>query len=269
MWVQVAWELELVGRKMKHLARLDYAHSLQLQCEKALLKPGVDESGCVGGAGGGGVKVTLKDGEEIDCDAVLCTAPLGVLQSGLITWFPALPQWKAGAIGRVGNGLINKVFLKFEAPFWDTEVDFFGRTSDDAKKRGAFFLVWSMVRSSGDNILVGITAGEAAYDLEDKTDEQQVRMLMSALGEIFGDVPAPTHTLVTRWGSDDKSLGAYSYMQVGGQGGSDYDVLAAPVGDAIFFGGEGTCREHPATAAGAFLTGLREAGRIDKMLSDE
>ncbi len=30
--------------------------------------------------------------------------------------------------------------------------------------------------------------------------------------------------------------------------------------------GEGTCREHPATAAGAFLTGLREAARVDEAL---
>ena len=129
--------------------------------------------------------------------------------------------------------------------------------------------MWSMVRSSGDPVLVGITAGEAAFDLEEKTDQQQVDMLMEALGEIFGDVPAPTHTLVTRWGGDENAMGAYSYMQVGTLGGSDYDILAAPVGDTVFFAGEGTCREHPATAAGAFLTGLREAGRIDKMLSDE
>mmetsp|Transcript_17289 Transcript_17289/g.33917 ORF Transcript_17289/g.33917 Transcript_17289/m.33917 type:complete len:83 (-) Transcript_17289:316-564(-) len=48
--------------------------------------------------------------------------------------------------------------------------------------------------------------------------------MMRALGEMCGDVPAPTHTKVTTWGADARSLGAYSYTKVGGNGGSDFDV---------------------------------------------
>ena len=134
---QVLGELEDVGKKMKHLAKLDYAHSLQQQCESALLGGAAKEGrGGVVGEGAGGkrrAKVTIRGGEEIECDAVLCTAPLGILQKGYIKWEPELPQWKTKAMDRIGNGLINKVFLKFEAPFWDTQYDFFGRTSDDPK----------------------------------------------------------------------------------------------------------------------------------------
>lgn len=50
----------------------------------------------------------------------------------------------------------------------------------------------------------------------------------------------------------------------------DYDLIAAPVSAdenntenfRLFFAGEHTCRQYPATVHGALLSGLREAGRI-------
>lgn len=40
------------------------------------------------------------------------------------------------------------------------------------------------------------------------------------------------------------------------------DALAEPVASRLYFAGEATNREYPTTAAGAFLTGVREATRI-------
>ena len=52
---------------------------------------------------------------------------------------PPLPTWKRGVLARAGCGLINKIFLKFEKPFWDATLDFFGCTplSADDADRGA------------------------------------------------------------------------------------------------------------------------------------
>ena len=42
----------------------------------------------------------------------------------------------------------------------------------------------------------------------------------------------------------------------------DYDTRSQPVGDRVLFAGEHTNGQHPATATGAFMSGLREAQQV-------
>jgi predicted NAD/FAD-dependent oxidoreductase len=42
----------------------------------------------------------------------------------------------------------------------------------------------------------------------------------------------------------------------------DRTVLAAPVGERLFFCGEATSSDNPATVPGAWLSGLRAAGEV-------
>jgi len=50
--------------------------------------------------------------------------------------------------------------------------------------------------------------------------------------------------------------------------GNDYDLMATPIAPQqgamprLFFAGEHTIRNYPATVHGAMLSGLRESGRI-------
>lgn len=57
------------------------------------------------------VTITCDDGDDIKADAVVITASLGVLKSGMITFVPELPEQKKEAISRLGFGLLNKVRL--------------------------------------------------------------------------------------------------------------------------------------------------------------
>jgi hypothetical protein len=43
--------------------------------------------------------------------------------------------------------------------------------------------------------------------------------------------------------------------------GNDYDIMAEPVGPSLLFAGEATSRNYPASAHGAYFSGLREAER--------
>ena len=63
--------------------------------------------------------------------------------------------------------------------------------------------------------------------------------------------------MATRWGNDEMALGSYSSIPVGSLGGEDYDLLAESTG-RLFFAGEATTKQYPATMHGAFSSGLRE-----------
>ena len=65
--------------------------------------------------------------------------------------------------------------------------------------------------------------------------------------------------LLRRWGQDRFARGSYSYVHVGASG-ADYATLGEPIGERLYFAGEHTIMEHPATVVGAYLSGLR-AGR--------
>jgi monoamine oxidase len=82
---------------------------------------------------------------------------------------------------------------------------------------------------------------------------------------LFATVPKPKGVLVTSWGTDPFTLGAYSAVAVGGSP-KDFDTLAEPVGDRLFFAGEATSRNYAGTVHGAYLSGLREANRIQKLI---
>jgi monoamine oxidase len=63
-------------------------------------------------------------------DYVLLTVPLGVLKKNVIAFTPELNSDKRQAIANVGMGVINKFVLVWNTPFWDTNLQYIGYTSD-------------------------------------------------------------------------------------------------------------------------------------------
>ena len=222
-----------------------------------------------------GVKVIAKDGRTFVADAVVVTVPLGVLKRGDLKFTPELPLRKKQAIENLGFGALNKVLLLFPKTFWDTEHDTFGYVNScDAgiENRGRFFMFYSYdgEELSGGSTLIALIAGDAALSVESsEIDSETVQGVMTVLREIFEKrqitVPDPVDSHVTRWGMDPYARGSYSNISPRGTG-DDYDALAAPVGDKLFFAGEATSRQHPATMHGAFLSGNREAARVHQVL---
>nr|XP_012148894.1 PREDICTED: lysine-specific histone demethylase 1A isoform X3 [Megachile rotundata] len=225
-------------------------------------------------------------------DAVLVTLPLGVLKASAppsaVAFNPPLPDWKSQAIQRLGFGNLNKVVLCFERIFWDPTANLFGHVGSTTASRGELFLFWNLYKAP---VLLALVAGEAACVMENVSDDVIVgrciavlkTTVVSALTDvmfqgIFGNqvVPQPRESVVTRWRADPWARGSYSFVAVGSSG-SDYDLLAAPVAPPatpgapppqprVFFAGEHTIRNYPATVHGAFLSGLREGGRIADQL---
>lgn len=205
-------------------------------------------------------------GQEFRGDMVLCTVPLGVLKKGTIDFLPQLPQRKRDAIQRIGFGLLNKVAMLFPYDFWGGEIDTFGHLTEESTMRGEFFLFYSYSSVSGGPLLVALVAGEAAINFEMMSPVEAVRRVLDILKGIFNPkgiaVPDPIQVVCTRWGKDRFTYGSYSYVAIGSSG-DDYDILAESVGDGrVFFAGEATNKQYPATMHGAFLSGMREAANI-------
>lgn len=205
-------------------------------------------------------------GQEFRGDMVLCTVPLGVLKKGTIEFVPELPQRKKDAIQRLGYGLLNKVAMLFPHNFWGGEIDTFGHLTEDSSMRGEFFLFYSYSSVSGGPLLVALVAGDAAIKFEEMSPVESVNKVLEILRGIYHPkgivVPDPVQAICTRWGKDRFSYGSYSYVAVGSSG-DDYDILAETVGDGrVFFAGEATNKQYPATMHGAFLSGMREAANI-------
>ncbi|KAJ5138436.1 uncharacterized protein N7515_003284 [Penicillium bovifimosum] len=222
--------------------------------------------------------VQCQDGEKFLADHVVFTGSLGVLKQEKINFQPPLPDWKRGAIGRLGFGIMNKVVLVFQEPFWDTKRDMFGllREPDNpatmiqeeyAANRGRFYLFWNVMKTTGLPCLIALMAGDAAHQAEKTPDEEIVTEVAGQLRNIFKDttVPDPLETIITRWGQDPFTYGSYSYVAAAAFP-NDYDEMARPIGN-LHFAGEATCGTHPATVHGAYLSGLRAASEIIEPVS--
>ena len=95
---------------------------------------------------------------------------------------------------------------------------------------------------------------------------QIIKKTMLNFKKHFGfSIPDPTSYLNTRWSNDPFSYGSYSYLKVGSTD-YDHDAIAKPVSNRLFFAGEATCPKYFATTHGAYLSGIREAERINKLL---
>ncbi|KAE8408170.1 flavin-containing amine oxidoreductase-domain containing protein [Aspergillus pseudonomiae] len=217
--------------------------------------------------------VHCEDGESFAADKVVFTGSLGVLKHQSIQFEPPLPEWKRGAIDRLGFGVMNKVILVFDQPFWDTERDMFGllreptnRNStiqeDYAANRGRFYLFWNCLKTTGLPVLIALMAGDAALQAECTPDDQIIAEVTSQLRNVFKHmvVPDPLETIVTRWKSDRFTRGSYSYVAAQALPG-DYDLMAKPIGN-LHFAGEATCGTHPATVHGAYISGLRAGSEV-------
>ncbi|MCX6522672.1 MAG: FAD-dependent oxidoreductase [Actinobacteria bacterium] len=111
--------------------------------------------------------VTTDAGEVVEGGAIVITLPLGVLQAGSVAFTPPLPESHAIAISRLGMGVLEKVAVVADERTWDTDTDLIGVTRDDGR-----FLEWlDLTDLVGSPVAIGFTAGSAARDLADISDD--------------------------------------------------------------------------------------------------
>ncbi|KAL5977434.1 Polyamine oxidase 2 [Asimina triloba] len=200
-----------------------------------------------------GVNVMVENGRRFTGDAAIITTPLGVLKAKSIELEPRLPSWKEEAIEGLGVGIENKIALFFRNVFWPN-VEFLGIVAPTSYGCSYFL---NLHKAAGHPVLVYMPAGRLARDIEKMSDGAAATFAFQQLKRILPDASEPLQHLVSHWGTDVNSLGAYSHDSVG-KSHDLYEKLRIPI-DNLFFAGEATSSTYPGTVHGAFSTGVLAA----------
>lgn len=208
----------------------------------------------------GGVTATLADGSTVESDHTVVTLPLGVLQSGQITFTEPLAANRQQAIDSLGMGLLNKCWLRFDRIAWDENVDWIEWLSP----QDSHWSQWvSLGRALRAPVLLAFHAGAQARALEELDDAATLAAAHAALKAMFGTAfPAPIAAQITRWSRDPHALGSYSFHATGTSPDTRRALAGADWDGRLVFAGEATSPDYPGTAHGAFLSGQAAARTI-------
>lgn len=142
--------------------------------------------------------VYCRNGKSFAGKFIIVTFPIGILkQHGMFV--PPLPEEIQSAIDSTGYGTIDKIYLKFEKPFWGGDfkgVQFiWGQSNDDDDEDFKLpnWIKWMTgFDLSPDNVLLGWIGGPGALEMERLTDEEIVRECVQVLGQFLRQmVPLP------------------------------------------------------------------------------
>ncbi|EGF77782.1 hypothetical protein BATDEDRAFT_13753 [Batrachochytrium dendrobatidis JAM81] len=175
--------------------------------------------------------------------------PLGVIKANTIQFEPPLPTWKQESIDALGMGILNKIILVFPNRFWDEHMDLFGALVDPSSP---CFMFWNLYQTTKLPVLSAFVSGQAALDMAMHTDEELVNGAVKVLMRIFANVspfPQPIEYFVTRWEDQPNIKGSYSFIGKNATN-MDYDRLAETCFERMFWAGEATCKDYPATVPG-------------------
>lgn len=171
-----------------------------------------------------------------------------------------LPTAKARAIQRLGMGYFEKIAMHFPEPFWANQG--YSYLAYGAASGAYEFPLFIDYQSTfGEPVLVGFTSGAYARSTGQMTRREIRTRALGILSEAYGAIPEPDDVVITRWGSDPHSAGAYSFFPEGA-GVDDIEALSAPAHGRLLFAGEATSAGRGSTADGAFSTGVREVRRL-------
>jgi monoamine oxidase len=207
------------------------------------------------------VTTIRHDGPELAIDtakgriaarAAIVAVPTPVLAQGRLAFSPGLPA-KVEAAASLPLGLADKVFLAVAEPEGlPVEGHLFGRP--DRTEIGSYHL-----HPFGRPYIEVFLGGRWARSLEREGRGAATAFAIEELGELLGSGFRRGLTPLgeTHWASDPWALGSYSHALPGHAG--DRAILAAPVGNRIFFAGEAVSPHFYSTVHGAWESGVRAA----------
>ena len=152
----------------------------------------------------GTVKVYCDNGQVFEAERIICTAPTFALNK--ISWEPALPKEKIGALNELLYARINKHALLFNKRFWKEEN--FDMVTDQLPH---YFYHGTKNQKSDKGVLISYSIGEKAAVIANQSNEWNASEIGRTLRPHFGDVNSLLNKQVNYyWGNDEYSKGAYA-----------------------------------------------------------
>ncbi|MFY0672143.1 MAG: FAD-dependent oxidoreductase [Bacteroidia bacterium] len=180
------------------------------------------------------IELIDKNGSNYNCNKVIVTVPLKMLQLGEISFIPKLPLAKSTAIdkAKVWGGI--KVFLEFSESFYPTYISVPSRNNNESQ-----FLYYdaSYGQNTNQHILGVFAVGTAADNLTSLTNEEIKNQILNELDQIFYGKATEVFVkyLVQNWSMEPLFKGAY--ISDNSDSSLLYD-LGQSVDNKVFFAGE-------------------------------
>ena len=137
------------------------------------------------------------------------------MKANTVEFVPPLPDKKRAAIQRMGLSRLNKIWLVFEKPFWNTDVAILEDISSDSGVTVPGFYSTKIIHPNH-YCLFGFYGGDFSLEMEKKTHEERLAFVLNRLEKMFGkEIPKPIFSHSTAWNSDPFSMGSYTAIAVG------------------------------------------------------
>ena len=208
-----------------------------------------------------GVTVSSESGTVETGSHVVVAVPLGVLKARAPAFTPPLPTERTRTVERLGFGRYEKVILRFARPFWrEGGWSHLALFHPDPAQPAAW--VFDLDGFGIGPVLVCHVFHSGVGHISGAWPSGAARWLTDQLSAVLGaPCPDPLDVVVTDWGADPWTRGAYTHVPPGASN-ADLDLLGTPVAGRILFAGEHTQSARVGYADGAMTSGIREAKRL-------
>lgn len=186
------------------------------------------------------IHISTIHGEFFEADKCLITIPIS--QYPTIEFQPALPE-KLTAASQIGFGSAVKAVLRFSHRFWLEPMHGVPSQSTLFFLNNHAFPVFWTAEPSTEAVLTAWLGGPSALAHQNRSEAAMTDLVLASLGGAFrrsmGELRRLClHSTVVQWADMPYIQGAYSYRLAGQLDASER--LATPIGDQLYFAGEGT-----------------------------
>ncbi|WP_299549286.1 NAD(P)/FAD-dependent oxidoreductase [Seonamhaeicola sp.] len=180
------------------------------------------------------VKVSTQDGMDYTADKIIFTVPLRVLQSGDISFVPALPAYKQNAINttQVWSGF--KAFFEFKEVFYPTLIGFDIQPPTLGQK---MFYNASYGQNTAHHVLGVFSTGAPAELYIYLSDDLLKDYILNELDELFENQATPNYIkhVTQNWNGEPYAQGAYLSAH---EDASKVRDLEKTIDNKVFFAGD-------------------------------